>query len=402
MKLNRTLLAAASLACLSGAASAVDWEGYTRVGPGQKQSTGDDRRCFNGLAVGGHGGIGRLGNECETYGEFALSQTTDVGGVKYKALLMSNFYNGGSDPGGNKLKVNQIYIEGSGYDIAPNQTFWIGKRFYGRADVHFDDTFFVDMSGTGAGIDGINPGFGTIGVSVFRNGDNTNDTDVADNQVPANYNSGTRLNIDWGKMPVNPGGLLRITGVATRFSGTDGKSGAGISLQHVQEGLPTGATNTLWLQYANGSAGMNMGFGDGTADSDTKSWRIADSIAWLKGRTTGQTLFQYGQLKAPDGLGGERKTNFFSVAGRGAYAFTNNFKLQGELGYSGAKPDGGERQNVTKLTIAPTLTVGQDFYSRPELRFYVSHFKFNDAYRDAQGLNRNNKTAVGLQAEVWF
>lgn len=402
MRLHRTLLAAATLASLSAAAGAVDWEGYVRVGPGQKQSTGADRNCFNGLAVGGHGGVGRLGNECETYGEFALSQTTDVGGVKYKALLMSNFYNGGSEPGGNKLKVNQIYIEGSGYDIAPNQTFWIGKRFYGRADVHFDDTFFVDMSGTGAGIDGINPGFGVIGVSVFRNGDNTNDTDVAADQVPATYNSGTRLNIDWAKMPINPGGQFRVTGVFTRFSGADGKSGAGLSLQHVQEGLPTGATNTAWLQFSQGSAGLNMGFGNGTSDSDTKGWRIADSIAWLKGPITGQTLFQYGQLKSPDGLGGTVKTKFYSVGGRGVYAVTNNFKLLGELATSSAKPDGGKTQNVTKLTIGPALTVGQDYYSRPELRAYVSHFRFNDAYRDAQGVDRNSKTAVGLQAEVWF
>lgn len=248
MRLKYTLLAAAATSVFSTGASAVDWGGYVRVGPGQKQSTGDDRRCFNGGAQGGHGGIGRLGNECETYGEFALSQIADVGGVKYKALLMSNFYNGGSEPGGDKLKVNQIYVEGQGYDIAPNQTFWIGKRFYGRADVHFDDTFFVDMSGTGAGVDGINPGFGTIGVSVFRTGDNQTDTDEADFVQPTTYNSGTRLNIDWGKMPVNPGGMLRVTGVFSKFSGTGGKNGTGLSLQHIQEGLPTGATNTLWVQ----------------------------------------------------------------------------------------------------------------------------------------------------------
>ena len=35
-----------------------------------------------------------------------------------------------------------MYAEGKGFDIAPNATFWIGKRFYGRADVHIVDTFY--------------------------------------------------------------------------------------------------------------------------------------------------------------------------------------------------------------------------------------------------------------------
>ena len=77
----------------------------------------------------------------------------------------------------------QIYAEGKGFDIAPNQTFWIGKRFYGRADVHMDDTFFVNMSGTGAGMDGIDLGLGSLNVAVFRQGDD--DT-----------NPGSRLNLD--------------------------------------------------------------------------------------------------------------------------------------------------------------------------------------------------------------
>ena len=82
MKIRFTLLAAAAMSMLSTGASAVDWGGYFRVGPGQKQIPGGDaNRCFSGGAIGGKGGIGRLGNECDSYGEFALSQAAKAGEI---------------------------------------------------------------------------------------------------------------------------------------------------------------------------------------------------------------------------------------------------------------------------------------------------------------------------------
>lgn len=396
MKIKHTLLAAAAISLLSSGAYAVDFGGYVRVGPGQKQGSGDGRRCFdgrandNGSGAPGKGGIGRLGNECETYGEFALSQTATAGGVNYKALLMTNFFKPGSDVGGTATEVNQIYVEGKGYDIAPNQTFWVGKRFYHRADVHMDDSFYVNMSGTGAGVDGINLGFGSLSVAGFR----TNDEAAGDN-------AGSRLNLDLEGIAVNPGGKLRLTGTFTDFSGPGGESGVGLSLQHNQSGF-FGADNTLWFQYAKGSAGLDMNFGGGTDTSDVKRWRIADSLAWLKGPLTAQTLIHYGQADTPNGVGGTTTTKSFSVAGRVAFAMTKNFKLQGELGYARTKPENGDSANVTKFTIAPTLTVGPDYYDRPELRFYVSTFKYNDAYQAIYGQSKSSKTAAGFQAEIWF
>ena len=193
MKMKHTLLAAAALSLLSTTASAVDWGGYFRVGPGQKSTTGPDAKCFGANM---EGGTYRLGNECNTYGEFMLSQGGQAGGVDYKAYLMTNFFKEGTDIGDTKVGINQIYAEGKGFDIAPNQTFWIGKRFYGRADVHIVDTFFVNMSGTGAGADGFDLGVGSLNVSVFRDGDNTT-------------NPGTRLNLDLNGIKTNPGGTLR-------------------------------------------------------------------------------------------------------------------------------------------------------------------------------------------------
>ena len=397
MKMKQTLLAAAAISLLSTTASAVDWGGYTRIGPGQKAGSGDGQRCFDGGAGGagfgsqapGHGGVGRLGNECNTYGEFALSQGMKAGGVDYKALLMTNFFNTGSDSS-LATSVNQLYVEGKGYDVAPNQTFWIGRRFYHRADVHADDSFYVNMSGTGAGVDGIDLGFAQFSIAGFR----TNDAAATDN-------GGSRLNLDLENIKTNPGGALRLTADITKFSGAGGKSGLGLSLQHNQGGL-FGADNTFWLQYAKGSASMDMNFGNGTDDSDVKRWRIADALAWTNGPLTAQTLLHYGKAKASDGEGGTLSTKTVSVMGRVAYAMTKNFKLQGELGTASTKPDGGSSERITKFTIAPTLTVGPNYYDRPELRFYVSTFSMNDAYAAANGQTKKTRSAAGFQAEIWF
>ncbi len=406
MNKRLSLLAAAALAAVSTAASAVDWGGYTRIGPGQKEASGDGQRCFDGggtaawgSAAPGHGGIGRLGNECNTYGEFALSQGGEANGVSYKALLMANFFSTGSAPAssdGNVTKVNQLYVEAKGFDVAPGINFWIGRRFYHRADVHFDDSFYVFggmQDSTGAGAEGINVGAGSLGVAVFRRGD-----------ADSSGNPGTLANFDLQGIDVNPGGKLRAIASFAQHKGAGGKSGSGLTLQHNQANV-FGADNTAWLQWSKGSVWLDMGFAGATQDSNYKRWRIADSLAWTKGPLTAQTLVHYGNAKEPT-VAGEHNATTLSLAGRVAYAMTRNFKLQGELGYATTKLDIGgvsqPKQNVTKLTIAPTLTVGPNYYDRPELRFYVSMFNYNDGYKNALGQSKASKTAAGFQAEIWF
>ena len=64
-----------------------------------------------------------------------------------------------------------------------------------------------------------------------------------------------------------------------------------------------------------------------------------------------------------------------------------------------------------KITIAPTLAMSNDFWSRPELRFYVTRANWNEAAANANaGLNntgfgaykRQAQTLAGVQYEVWW
>ena len=101
-----------------------------------------------------------------------------------------------------------------------------------------------------------------------------------------------------------------------------------------------------------------------------------------------------------------------SLGVRPVYAVNDNFKLQFELGTDRVtSPTGGAAQRLTKLTFAPTLTAGKGYWSRPELRAFVTYGKWNDAATAA--VNKANEsgpvygkatsgTSFGLQVETWF
>jgi maltoporin len=385
----RAAMAVSVMAASWAAQAQVDMNGYLRAGPGASKK--DAARACYGL--GGAGLKYRLGNECDVYGEWAVSKTFKSEGVEYKALVMTNLYNPQTETGDAKVGLNQMYVEAKGFDIAPETSFWIGKKFVGQWDVHIVDEKFTNLEGTGAGLS--TPiGTGKLGVSYFTN--STPDPKV----------SGQRLNVDYSGIPVNTDGTLRVLGTFARGDFTGGKSGAGLTLQHTQNKL-LGGSNDLLLQYAQGAAGLNGNFASLTNESNVKSMRIVDAFWWQAGPLGGQIYGMFQNDKA-----GGKKTDSFSVGGRVSYAFTKNFKLVSELGHSERKPEGSATQKLSKFTLAPTLSIGQGFWSRPELRLYVTSASWNKAANAAAGPNgvigidkykdKTSGTSYGAQFEIWF
>lgn len=401
---KKRLASAAALAATMMAtampATAVDFDGYFRAGPGAT-SKNASRACYKlgGSGVSGAGTFYRLGNECDFYGEFGLAQTGKVEGVDYKAKVMFSQYNPGTDTGSSSTSINQMYVEGKGVDFAPNVSFWAGKRFYGRNDVHILDYKFTQLDGVGAGADGIDVGIGRFNLAFFRN-DNGN--------LGSSTTPGTRLNADLTDIATNPGGKLRLSGTYTKADFTGGTNGLGLSMEHTQDKIfGLGGANTVWLQYAQGSAGMNQNFGNLTAPSSSKSWRIVDTVTWQAGPLGGQAVALWETNK--DGIT-NRKTDVVSIGARASYAVTKNFKLVGELGTSQKKPEGSPTQSLTKFTFAPTLSPAPTFWSRPELRLYVTTAKWNAAANAGAGAGgltglgngKTRGTSYGAQAEIWF
>jgi len=381
--LRATALAAAATLAMANA-HAVDWGGYLRAGPGASKKDAS-RACYN---LPGDGQHWRLGNECDFYGEFQLSQNFKSDGVEYKALLMTNMWEGTTNGDTSKLGINQMYVEGKGYDISPDTTFWAGKRFHGRADVHIVDKFFTNLSGVGAGFD-TPMGGAKLGISYFKTDANAT-------------NSGNRLNLDAYDIAANPGGKLRFVGTLTQGNFTGGTKGLGLIAMHMQDNfMGWGGGNTLWLEYAQGSAGLDGNFGGLSDPSSSKKWRIVESFTFQVGAIGGQTMALWEHDKTDT-----TSANLASIGGRVSFGLTKNFKLVSELGYSQTKPKGGETAKLTKFTIAPTLSTGQGFWNRPELRLYVTTAKWNEAAGNVTGqaafAGKTSGTSFGAQVEMWF
>jgi maltoporin len=372
-----------------GQAHALDYSGYFRAGPGLT-SEDASRACY-ALNGGSAGMKYRLGNECDFYGEFQLAQGFKTEGIDARVTLMVNHYTGATDNSSEGLKIEQMFAEAKGFDIAPEATFWIGKERGRRGDVHIVDTFFIEMLGVGAGAKGFSVGPGKLGVAFYKT-----DADAV--------HPGNRLNAEWVDVASNTDGKLNFFATFTQGDFDGGKNGAGLTMRHDQANLfgMSGLNNTLFLQYAQGSAGLNANFGDLSAGSKAKQWRIVESVNWQRGAFGGQAMV----LAASQTDGAGVRTTSASLGGRVSYAFTRNFKLVTEAAYSQYKPENAATAKLAKLTIAPTLATGPEFFSRPEFRLYVTTAKWNGPAGNVTGQaafdDKTNGTSYGAQVEWWF
>jgi len=389
------LSAAVALLAATGAAHALDYSGYFRGGPGLT-SKNTARACYhvnegtgNGIA---HGLNYRLGNECDIYGEFQIDQKYSKDGIDYSGTIMVTHYTNATDNDGSGFNFEQLYAEGRGFDVLPEATFWIGKQRGRRGDVHIVDWFFTDMKGVGAGVKGLSAASGKLGFAWYKTDGDASAT-----------RPGNRLNVEWLGLDSNPGGKANLFLTYTKGDFDGGTSGYGLSLRHDQSKLlGTSLSNTLWLQMASGSASLESNFGDLTRKSSAKSFRIVESINWQTGAFGGQAIALYGTSEDNTG----KKTTATTLGGRVSYGLTKNFKLVSELGVSQYKPDGGDTARLTKLTIAPTLSINNEFWSRPELRLYVTTAKWNAAAGNVTGVpalaGKTRGTSAGAQVEWWF
>ena len=201
MRRPKLLLLAVAATLVAGgvqSASAFEYHGYFRV-PLGGNSKGGNQVCFK---LPGADAKYRLGNECDFYGEFFLSEKFNTEGVETKIQFTPNLYNGGTDSNDAKLGLAEMFVEGKGFDIAPEASFWVGKRYYARADVHIVDTFFTIQDGVGAGVRDVKLGPGKFALAYFRSDDGRGG---APGDQP-----GSRISAELYDIAANPGGTIRL------------------------------------------------------------------------------------------------------------------------------------------------------------------------------------------------
>lgn len=366
-----------------------EFHGYSRGGPVFSTSDGVKGRFQLGGDTQGY----RLGNEADNGIEIDLSKTLKTDAATYKVEYMPSKWNSGN------VGTEQAFVEIGGMGFAPEAKFWVGQRRLRIQDVHIVDYFLMNYGDNqGAGVTDIPIGGAKLGLGVFTG-------DKFDTAAVAGVNA-TRFNADISEIGINPGGKLRVLLTGVSGSGlANSSTGSGISVSHNQSDfLVKGMSNVLFLQTSTGHARIDGEFLniDGVAGGQKVS-RIADSLNWQLGAFGGQTLLSY-QTNKDDITGIETKDT--SIGGRISYAFSKNFKLLVDAATT-TRTGNGPDQRLDKLTIAPTLSVGPDFWARPELRLYVTMANWNDAAAAANATSfgaggKTARTVAGVQYEIWW
>ena len=440
------LSAAVALALSSVAASAVDFHGYFRAGA-QASTQGGEVYCLGNGNIGHK--VGRLGDECDTYAELTLNQEVynkannkwtlntlvAYGTAEGNRDLQGDSWQGVGGDGpwnGQRLSIRELW---TGYQTDAGYQIWAGKRFYQRKDIHLLDLYYLNDSGYGAGIEGIDVGMGNLAFAVTKwANDGTSD-----------YNRNVyKLDARWNGIPVGPLGNLDASVIyALPFISEQQEANAAGNARANRAN--SGALVTLDLNTAVNSDSVNLmnhfvvqygtnGFGYiGSNDNhagDNYSPDIDD---------TGVRVINWGTLDAGNfGLGysliwahvdngddhpAADGVNFttprsgwtYSIVLRPEYKWTEFTRTTLELGYSAQKTNGWvantkyEDPDVYKVTLAQQFTPGKGFWTRPAIRFYVSYIGgdefangWNPGYKNKNKDGDEHQITVGTQVEAWW
>nr|WP_256675669.1 carbohydrate porin [Pseudomonas sp. R5(2019)] len=389
---------------MPGETYSMDFSGYLRTGAGDS-TQGGKQSCFQ---LPGAQSKYRLGNECEQYIELDLRQdllSLDDGSV-VSLEGMAQFYNeyGHSlefDGEHGFTRMNQLYAEWSKMPALKGGSFWAGRRFYNRNDIHISDFFYWNQSATGFGFDQVALG-DLIYSYVFSRKDNLFQKDYV-----------TRHDVTVSGFNSNPGGEVQL-GISylDKPSREDAHHGWSLIAQHTQIAF-LGGVNKFAVQYGQGP-GTALGYtGDSTLDESNRSWRIVEFFDWqLTHSFSGQVEVVYQKDTRPDG----DAQNWLSIGVRPVYAITPQFKFVTEVGRDQVDAPGGTRK-LTKYTIAPTWSPkGPGFWDRPEIRLYYTYATWNKAAQRAASMQSPGAALsdtgafgtdlhgsnVGIQVEYWW
>ena len=482
------LSAAVALALSSVAASAVDFHGYFRAGA-QANTNGGNVYCL-GTGEKGHK-VGRLGDECDTYSEFALTQevynkannkwtvNTLFAFGTYEASddyndapvdLQGNAWQGTggaqnrgdtwTNPwGGQRVSVRELW---TGYQTDAGYQIWAGKRFYQRKDIHILDLYYLNNSGYGAGIEGIDVGLGNLSFAVTKWADDSSVKRIKADAwhgaeddhtlIPTNRNV-YKLDARWNGIPVGFGTIDAAVIYALPFisdhqrdidgssRSTQANSGALVTLEH-NSAVNTDSVNLMnkfVVQYGTNGFGYvgqfkNHAGENYTPDIDIQGVRLID---WGT-LDVGNFGLGYSLLWGHINVGKDHNANGnnawtydrsgweYSVVLRPEYKWTEFTRTTLELGYSKMKATGwvaatgDDDPDAYKVTLAQQFTPGKGFWTRPAIRFYVSYlggtqlskgnlyfsavdgtWTAGKAFKDAND-GHNYQVTVGTQVEAWW
>jgi maltoporin len=106
--------------------------------------------------------------------------------------------------------------------------------------------------------------------------------------------------------------------------------------------------------------------------------------------------------------GGPNSHNWWASGGvRPIYHFNDRFSVALETGVDWAKGEPlGTEGTLWKITLAPQLSRGGKFFSRPVIRPFITYARWTDGFRGQIGGNAYQNAldglSYGIQVEAWW
>ena len=411
----------------------IDITGYFRAGYGRSDA-GGAQRAFGIPGVSKY----RLGNEAENYGELAFSKTffgpdsftkdTSDGPIAQMNLRLAFFnpydnYGTGSDT---DVSVPEMWASVANViPGAPGAKIWAGSRFYRRHDIHINDFYFWDMSGGGGGIEDIPLGTGKFAVAWIGDGAESAIYSQLGNQDPLNQAGFSKGNFDlrWYDWPLFGGtgevGLVYAnadSGLTSTGTQADSSHGAALSITRTKKGfLDPESLHKTSLQIGTGPAKtFNSGFETFSTTTGTyirpdpeESWRFRATDQFVFKPTDEFSIGTALVYQFTDFGDDTPEQHWVSGGVRPIWHITDYFSIALETGVDWMSDSlTGESGTLGKITLAPQISLGNEFFTRPVIRGFLTYAQWSDGLQGSVGgLDYANETSGftwGLQMESWW
>ena len=418
----------------------MDIHGYFRAGYGRNSNGGS----MVGFQAPGASAKYRLGNEADTYGEITFGKNF-YGEGAFKVDDSAGEITAGSGPIGRFQTTLAAYTPiqdaissgtasftfaeiwgsvGNVFYSQPSLKFWAGNRYYRRHDIHLNDFFFSNMSGTGGGFEDLKLSNGKLALAWIGT---PGSSGVSSAPVPDATNkagfSKTSFDLRWYDMQV-PGGIGEAGLVFSRTTSgldsngiqapeTTGFSGMFI---HTRQGVfSKDGVNKASIQYGTGAAKtLNSGFENLTLNNQTfiradhpDSWRLRVTENFTANLSDSFSLGPVFIYQVTDYAGDEGKVQWLSAGVRPVWHFNQRISVALDAGADWVQDDMAETEGVLyKVTLAPQVSLGGRFMSRPVVRAFVTYASWSDDFVGLVGgtdfANEMDGLTAGMHMEVWW
>jgi maltoporin len=421
----------------------VDITGYFRAGYGL-DNKGGPQPAF--MAPGAFAKY-RLGNEAEDYGELAFGKNwyvpglfspdapvrpdgTPTGPIARTEVRVS-FYNPFPSSGSSgtfQAGLPEAWAEiGNVFASQPSLKFWGGARFYHRQYIDIDDFFLLNMSGAGGGVEDLELPFGKAALAWIGNGQQSGiySSDITALPNPNNLAGFSKQSFvlslydvaaPLGKLEFDVVGALENSGLNDLNQQGPDSGGVAFTVVHTHEHfISEDGFNQFSLQFGTGAAKtFTSGYETVTLTNGTfivpdepASWRfrVTESFVaqpWAHLSISPILVYQY-----TDSHNFQGDVQWLSGGLRPIYHFNKYFSLAFEGGADFVNDSGtGQNGVLGKMTLAPQVSLGDRFFSRPVIRAFVTYAVWSDGFKGQIGgsdyVNDTSGLTWGIQMESWW